>query len=527
MPKIRVHEKALAHLSRGLYRSPASALRELVSNAWDANAKVVRINTNYPLFFQLSVEDNGDGFSKEDFISLMDGGIGNSEKREEPAKLINNRPIIGRLGIGMLGIAQICGSFTITSKPRKGEGFRARVHLYDLLKERLDSDDEDIVKEIEVEDEEGEPTILREVDIGEYRFEEGFDLNSAKYGTIILTEDVHPTFIQTFRESLDAAKFPKFKKPTLEWSNNLKIISSVHSLQELGDYWRLLWELSASCPIPYLIDRALPKRLIADEQRRLESYDFKVFVDGIQLFKPVYLRGNPGGYTTEKIGVEVQKIYGKDVIFHGYLLVQEGKQILPDELRGILVRIKNIGIGYYDQTMLDYRFNEGMRAKWLTGEIYVDEGLEDALNIDRDSFNRFHPQFRYLQTYIHTVLHDQLFPEVYKQIDVRSKAKAKAKEEGRIEHLEEVLSEAVERPVKLKVDPKAVELDQEPKVILTAREKGVDIVIPPPDKLKTKKSNRQLATAILAIYEVASQEKARDKQREVFIDLLLQFLTRW
>jgi hypothetical protein len=33
MPKIIVHEKALAHLSRGLYRSPASALRELVSNA--------------------------------------------------------------------------------------------------------------------------------------------------------------------------------------------------------------------------------------------------------------------------------------------------------------------------------------------------------------------------------------------------------------------------------------------------------------------------------------------------------------
>jgi HSP90 family molecular chaperone len=46
--KIKVGEKALAHLSRGLYRSPASALRELVSNAWDANAKIVRIDTNYP-----------------------------------------------------------------------------------------------------------------------------------------------------------------------------------------------------------------------------------------------------------------------------------------------------------------------------------------------------------------------------------------------------------------------------------------------------------------------------------------------
>src|SRR5215212_5311184 len=106
MPQIVVHEKALAHLSRGLYRSPASALRELVSNAWDANASEVRIGTNYPLFYQLSVVDNGDGFTRKDFEQIMGGGIGNSAKRSETEKIKNDRPIIGRLGIGMLGIAQ-------------------------------------------------------------------------------------------------------------------------------------------------------------------------------------------------------------------------------------------------------------------------------------------------------------------------------------------------------------------------------------------------------------------------------------
>ena len=44
-----------------------------------------------------------------------------------------------------------------------------------------------------------------------------------------------------------------------------------------------------------------------------------------------------------------------------------------------------MGIGYYDQSMLDYRSNEGPRSRWVTGEIYVHEGLEDALNVDRDS----------------------------------------------------------------------------------------------------------------------------------------------
>src|SRR5580700_11134622 len=111
MPKIKVHEKALAHLSRGLYRSPASALRELVSNAWDANATVVRISTNYPKFMQIAIEDNGVGFSLGQFTDVMDGGIGNSQKRPLGISMINSRPIIGRLGIGMLGIAQVCLGF--------------------------------------------------------------------------------------------------------------------------------------------------------------------------------------------------------------------------------------------------------------------------------------------------------------------------------------------------------------------------------------------------------------------------------
>ena len=80
--------------------------RELVSNAWDANAKIVRVDTNYPNFYQLSVEDNGDGFTKEEFERVMGGGIGNSEKRKVEETLLKfDRPTIGRLGIGMLGIA--------------------------------------------------------------------------------------------------------------------------------------------------------------------------------------------------------------------------------------------------------------------------------------------------------------------------------------------------------------------------------------------------------------------------------------
>jgi len=506
MPQIRVHEKALAHLSRGLYRSPASALRELVSNAWDANARVVRISTNYPLFMRLAVEDDGDGFSSDTFSTLMDGGIGNSEKRVKTAQLRDGRPMIGRLGIGMLGIAQICGSFTVTSKMKNGEGFRANVHLYDFLKENLDKK---------------EATI--EVDVGTYDFDNTYDIAQAPFGTSIATDDVHPTFARAFQQSLE---FEAFRDPPSEWRAAIKIAAHVHSIQELGDYWRLLWELSASCPIPYVSADAVPSGLVKGDQKLLESYDFKVTVDSLELRKPVYLKGNKAGYTTFRIDPQHFTPYSKDLRFHGYVAVQEGMQLKPDELRGILVRIKNVAIGYYDPTMLDYRYNQGPRSRWITGEIYIDEGLEDALNIDRDSFNRFHPQFKEMQSYVHRILRDELFPEVYKQIEKRSSAKADHKKSERGIHLSHVLTDAMETKVSIRqAHTKAQASSAYPTVV--KRKDGFAVVMPDDSSVATRKSQKQLALSILALFEIVMRESTNERRREGFRRALLALLAKW
>ena len=440
----------------------------------------------------------------------MSGGIGNSDKRPQHRKLINSRPVIGRLGIGMLGFAQICGSFTVTSKMKDGGGFRASVHLYDLLKERLDRDDPSVVS-------------TKEVDVGRYDFDKGYDLSKAKFGTTLVAEDVHPTFVRAFQQSLSA---PKFKEPPLEWRKALGILSRVHTIQELGDYWRLLWELSASCPVPYISANAVPDGLITEEQKELESFDFKVIVDGIDIKKPIWLRGNAAGYTTKAIPEQHFTPYGKDLRFHGYIAVQEGSQLHPDELRGILVRIKNVAIGYYDPSMLDYRYNEGPRSRWLTGEISVTEGLEDALNIDRDSFNRFHPQFRAVQEYLHSVLHDDVFPNVYKQIEVRSTAKARTKRHARTSHLSKVLSGLVEAKVSVR-ESKDEDEDSGSSVVLKRRRKGLEVALPAEGRIDTKKSNRQLAASILAIFEMAMKERSLRRKREVFQQSLLELLAQW
>ena len=509
--KIRVHEKALAHLSRGLYRSPASALRELVSNAWDANATKVQINTNFPQFMQLAVQDNGHGFSREEFDRLMRGGIGNSEKRHDDQPLINGRPLIGRLGIGLLGIAQICGSFDIASKPKRGKPFHARVRLYDLIREKLDAENQDVFTD-------DSRSGVREVDVGEYEFLDVGDEGLSR-GTRITSDDVHPTFARSFRGSLKA---PGYKEPPLDWNKCLDIVSRVHTLHELGDYWKLLWELSATCPLPYVKSTAVPLGAVRSIHKQLKKYDYSVRVDGIELAKPVCLEGHPEGYTVEKIGPAAKHVYGCRLEYEGYIAVQEGLQLKPDELRGIMIRIKNVGVGYYDPSLLDYPWNQGPRAKWVTGEIFVQAGLEDALNVDRDSFNRFHPEYRALQEIVHAVLKTKVFPEVYKQLDVRSKTKRRDREEGRTSSLREVIAESLHAKVKIKSSrsaEKPVEIDR--------TKDAVEVTFGDPSALRTKKAQQQLAAAVLAIYELAASERTHKQQGKRFEELLLGLLSRW
>jgi len=193
----------------------------------------------------------------------------------------------------------------------------------------------------------------------------------------------------------------------------------------------------------------------------------------------------------------------------------------PDELRGILIRIKNVAIGYYDPSMLDYRYNEGPRSRWLTGEIFVDEGLEDALNIDRDSFNRFHPEFRTLQEAVHKVLQEDVFPGVYRNIKVRSTKKEEERKEKRWSALSAILTSAVGKEVRIR---EAREGDE---VGVDEHARSLDVTIPAAEHIKTRKPNRDLAAAVMAIFEVALRERGKGAQRERFMKLLLELLAEW
>jgi hypothetical protein len=175
---------------------------------------------------------------------------------------------------------------------------------------------------------------------------------------------------------------------------------------------------------------------------------------------------------------------------------------------------------------MDYRSNEGPRSRWITGEVFVDSGLEDALNIDRDSFNRFHPEFRAIQDYIHKLLRKDIFPRVYEQIEVRSAARDKSRTQGRRRELAKVLSKAVDQPVSLTYVSRSG-FDAAANVTVQSKAGKANVRLPAPENLETKKTNQQLASSILALFEVAMREKGLAQQRETFRKLLLELLAHW
>src|SRR5579871_3315982 len=161
----------------------------------------------------------------------------------------------------MLGIAQICGSFTVTSVPEEGEPFRARVRLYDLAKAKMDQSDSELVHSATTETSAGEKIQGKIVDVGTYDFEE-FDPERLNNGTRIVADDVTPTFTQAFQQSL---RLDTTKSVPVDWrAAVLRVLRKSPSLQVLGDYWRLLWEISVAAPVPYLADDVVQRAAVRE-----------------------------------------------------------------------------------------------------------------------------------------------------------------------------------------------------------------------------------------------------------------------
>ena len=189
----------------------------------------------------------------------------------------------------------------------------------------------------------------------------------------------------------------------------------------MKDYWRLLWELALYSPIEYFDDGPVQhEKVLPEKKRELSGNKFSVDVDGFGLRKPIVLPVDKDiternlDYGIYLIDSEKEGIDPDEIKFTGYIYNQR-KQIKNTELQGILIRIKNVAIGKYDKSYLNCPISLGPVASFNSGEIYIEYGLESALNIDRNSFKESHRQYKTLQKYVY-----ELMSKIYRDTRRRS-----------------------------------------------------------------------------------------------------------
>jgi hypothetical protein len=527
---IRVADVSIAHLSRGLYRSTAAAFKELVNNAWDADAKEVHIYTNFPEFDYISCSDNGPGMSEEKFRDYFaEKGIGFGDKRRGYRNVTDDlkRPIIGRLGIGMLAIGQLCYSFGIEShyigKDGKGHAYKADIDLIDV-------DVPDIDESISKEEKE-------QIKVGNWRIDR-IPYDAKKQGFQIYTSDVRETFRREMKDKIT-------EEDKILMSFNLTKLHEVfyndieRSIREMGAYLETIWELCILCPIPYADDEKIPFNtktfnpiykdqeykqalsFVNKKQEQLVNYNFKVFFDGIELKRYFQLPKTKGTVPRLFFVNYTGKVANRNLSYSGYIYGQS-EAIRPFELSGIQIRLRNVGIGGYDHTFLKYdKKIETIRNRWVSGEIFVEDGLEVALNIDRDSFNEHDEHYKKVQDDLHDKL-DIVFREVENSAAEVRKDKREERENEARKETWEVLNKDTHG--KVKISEKELG-DNKPIIVYDTINKSLvlNTSIRP---IKRKKADN-LIKYITLVYYISKYLSNNQKERdEIFYHLIKEIMRK-
>ncbi len=566
--KIQLAAKVIGHISQGMYRSPSGALKELISNAYDAGATRVKIHTGFPRFAEFTCQDNGTGIHPDEFKRLMKGGIGDSTKQQSldvEEVGMNGRPIIGRLGVGMLSLAQVCSEFTLVSHHAASQkAFRAIIRFPPYTREQIDKVRAD-----------AEAAGKKYVTSGEYTFDE-ITFQEREHGLRVTTIHLRETFKKTMSklENLAYLKRKKRKETYPSFKEYIESVSSpeLSSFFFAAPYDSLLYGLSLASPLPYLESKKLgtglePVLLRIPELHKihetLKSYDFTVEVDNIELRRPIILPSNKARTMTGECEipktptltrftivdgtheeeVEVReyvitvvgeperfrvfyfdysaRVNGRPLHFSGYVFMQTTR-LFPKEFQGILIRLRQVAIGEYDANIMTYPQAEGPRFSMLSSEIFVHKGLDDGLKVDRDGFNTLDPHYIRLQAFIHSLLHEKIFPESWGEEKKRNTAKRKAKTQERTKKFASKLRSVTKQAItKVEVVKERAGADEE---LATVDEDSGTITIneahPDAKMLLGAKRHRIVATQVFSAFEIANKERTPEKRKEVFYKLL-------
>ena len=487
---LKTDERVIARVTDGIYRQPASAFRELISNAYDADATEVVIKTDFPRFSRLSIVDNGNGMTPQ-ALGHMLMHIGGSAKRQREGEKLgitseknpryspNGRKLIGKIGIGIFSVSQLTYNFQIITKT-EGDDFRTIA----VINLRQYSDEVHGTPQSSDTYESGKVSIWRE---------KAEDTHT--HGTTIILNNIRPQAKETLQSkeiwsAVENSEYnlsfgeqsinpPKYHVGKIDSNGELlreidgktssvpwdpgdspheafsKLVDAVWreientnpnpQLDKIFDYYlQMVWTLSLAIPVSYVHDHLFnmdlndwslnyliantpkgsakkiddisgkPIRDIVGLTDGKTPQHFKVYIDDLQLLRPLRYKDLPtGGNALKKPLIFIGKckeefnrfpkeLSGGPLSFEAYLFWNP--KIAPTEHRGSLIRVNGASGTLFDSTFMRYQIAELTRLKQITCEIFVHEGFDSALNIDRESFNFAHPHSVYIMRWLHSAL---------------------------------------------------------------------------------------------------------------------------
>jgi hypothetical protein len=433
----------------GIYKPFIKAFKELISNAYDADAKKIAVTVAKDFSF-VEVRDDGNGMTPWDFHQNF-ARLGGSTAWLQGGKSPGGRDRIGYKGIGFLAVARYCSELEVeTRAPRSHRGCTRVIRrnrkevpwaeiVGDLIPVELLVGRVKVLKVARVEGSSakvlsarrdyqtaaeslrfrsaqpsGELIVEFEVDCSDIVLKASLDFDhllSLEHRADLRQLETFCT--ASFSKAMNLLP-PSFTKVRL---NKLKEFvarelsappakGKARNIAFKSGKEQFLWRLGRSSPI---LDQ-LPKSRGAGIGRLAKHQDT---ADLPQLTvawreekprtiqRPVYEVPQDGTALNETvIPVNIKE---NGLVVEGYLLART-EVIYPAELRGISVRVRNVGIGdasfFGWETLLSGPRKAAMSQ--ITGELRVLEGMDasDAINPGRESFYEESLHYRTLKRHL-------------------------------------------------------------------------------------------------------------------------------
>jgi hypothetical protein len=431
----------------GIYSSFVSAFKELVSNAYDADATRVIIQLSSDLDI-ITVEDNGRGMTPLEFQNEY-LRIGGSGQRRVKAVTPSGRKPIGRKGIGFLAVARHCRRVeilsqtdrvtTVSTSSQLGSEEQGIIHLLEgplarvlapfisvksvqCSSQKLTSSDfvqkgPDIELSAKIWQRYRNQTVTVKYSVDargmnllatiDYDYLLGLEDDSnlemlEDFCQVRLVTNTGPEQSPFTRVTLHLREFTIQElqsPPKRGWVRN---ISSGSGLDHF------LWHLSRSIPVPYNLTQEKLRGLHLEAlDVRLSPTDFEVEVrisgEMQKLRRPLLGHQNESVSQQSPLMRRPVEIRANGLAAQGYLFVFP-EPIFPAELRGIAIRVRGTEIGapnflgIADELPVKYR----QFLSQVMGEIIVTEGLDaiSAITPGREGFYSENPQFQILRQHL-------------------------------------------------------------------------------------------------------------------------------